>query len=129
MPSDFIKVIPVGMAPHPGICRYCGSNQRELVDFSITFDYEGAVMICVSCFMGEIIRVEELDLVPRRYLDQLDREKVELLAENDRLATWIMGVRDGVVAVLDSYDASVAGNTSSASTVSETDKQPESSLF
>lgn len=62
MPSDTFKYIPVERLPMPGTCCICGSNQRGCIDFGITVEYFGAVLICVECIQ-DITNVEELALV------------------------------------------------------------------
>lgn len=104
--SEPFSLIPVGFLPNPGICRICGSNQRACVDFGLTFDFEGAVLICVSCFQ-QVKYIDELGFIDRKTVESVIEANRQLMLKQTALDLLKKELYDGVVAVLDSYVAAV----------------------
>lgn len=109
--SEPYFLIPAQYLPNPGTCRTCGSNQRDCVDFGITIDFEGAILICVSCIQ-QLKYIEELDLIDRKTVDNVIEANRKLMVQQAALDLLKKELRDGVVAVLDRYDLSVTDSIS-----------------
>jgi len=107
--SEPFSLIPVGMLPNPGICRICGSNERACVDFGLTFDYEGAVLICVSCIQ-QLKYIDELGFIDRSTVNGVIQSNRDLMLKMTAIDILKKELRDGVVAVLDSYDLALIDN-------------------
>jgi len=107
--SEPFSLIPVGMLPNPGICRICGSNERACVDFGLTFDYEGAVLICVSCIQ-QLKYIDELGFIDRSTVNGVIQSNRDLMLKMTAIDILKKELRDGVVAVLDSYDLALVDN-------------------
>ena len=107
MPSDLIKVIPYNLLPNPGTCRYCGSNQRDCVDFGVTMEYEGALLICTQCFLGEVTKVDELQLVSRKEVAEMYDSREKMQFQLTAIALMKEALRSDLVAVLDSHSNSI----------------------
>jgi len=107
--SEPFSLIPVGMLPKPGICRICGSNERACVDFGLTFDYEGAVLICVSCIQ-QLKYIDELGFIDRSTVNGVIQSNRDLMLKMTAIDILKKELRDGVVAVLDSYDLALVDN-------------------
>jgi hypothetical protein len=106
MTSDTFHYLPVGMLPNPGTCCVCGSNQRGCVDFGITVEYFGAVLICEECIL-DISNVEQLGLITRSEVAQMMEQNELLLAREERVQRERYQLRDAVVAVVDSFNRAV----------------------
>jgi hypothetical protein len=94
------------MLPNPGTCCVCGSNQRGCVDFGITVEYFGAVLICEECIL-DISNVEQLGLITRSEVAQMMEQNELLLAREERVQRERYQLRDAVVAVVDSFNRAV----------------------
>jgi len=129
LPSDFISVIPAGLLPYPGVCRFCGSNKRDCVDFGINTEYDGATLICVDCFKGEIVKVESLGLMTTDQAEQLRIDNAELILKITATEMLKKEMRDGVVAVLDSYESDIADTARDLVSVPASDEGPTGKLF
>lgn len=51
------QVGPVASAPFPSKCICCGAVDRDVVDFGVTYDFEGAVLLCVSCMAEGALKI------------------------------------------------------------------------
>jgi hypothetical protein len=107
MPSDVYTVIPAYMLPFPGKCWTCGSNERDCVDFKFNTEYDGAVLVCVLC-IKELAKVEELGLITRDSVEHVVDANAVLMLQLAQAEMAKKELRNGVVAVLDSYDDSIA---------------------
>lgn len=82
------------------VCHHGSDGVLEFVDFQLSFDYEGVVVICVNCMVNV---AQVLDLVPRKELSEQAQQIEnlvtrcrELTLENDRLNASIdsiLGIR------------------------------------
>jgi len=48
--SDRFRVVPANQLPQPGKCLGCGNDQKPCLDFGLTVDFVGAVLLCEVCF-------------------------------------------------------------------------------
>lgn len=129
MPSDFISVIPAGLLPFPGTCRYCGSNQRDCVDFGINTEYDGATLICTLCFMAEIVKVEQLQLVPFERIQQLSEANADLMLQMAATDMLKEKLRGDVLDLLDNYSSAVSGTSADHHSVPESVDADSARLF
>lgn len=118
MPSDAFRLVPVGLLPTPGTCCKCGSNLRPAIDFGITVEYFGAVLICVECIM-DIVNVEELDLMHRSEASILMAENERLIRREDEMQLVRRDLRNALVAVADSIDSRVSHPSVSSMVIDE----------
>jgi hypothetical protein len=102
------QVGPVASAPFPSKCICCGAVDRDVVDFGVTYDFEGAVLLCVSCmaegalkigFVSGVTYHEALNLADR-VTKNLDRA-VALIKEfqgdlNDTVSDLVVRVDDAL---------------------------------
>jgi len=102
MTSDRFRIIERQFLPFPGTCAICGTDQRDMIDFGITKEYDGAFLMCLECGR-EMANVDELDLIRRE-------EVVTLMEENDimkrQMAMAVDAMEDmqrGLVASVDTY--------------------------
>jgi len=129
LPSDFISIIPAGILPYPGVCRFCGSNLRDCVDFGINTEYDGATLICVDCFKVEIIKVEALGLMTPDQTEQLRIDNAELILKIAATEMLKEKMRNDMVAVLDAYESDIANTARDLVTVPESGEGPTGKLF
>lgn len=100
MPSDTFKFVPAGLAPAPGTCMICGSNQRDFIDWGREAEYYGAILFCVDC-VKDITNVEQLGITTTEEIDKLNKHLVEMTHELKTLREYREKVRNGVLFVLD----------------------------
>ena len=104
------RVIPGGSLPMPGVCRACGSPDRDCVDFGAT-DFEWAILICNQCFLGGVSTMPELNLVTRAYMEeQLAKVAVDTkMLDNFKQAR--ANFRDSITSAFDSFDLFLLSDT------------------
>lgn len=123
-PSSRMKYLALPFI-HPGKCACCGSIERPVVDFGMTLDFYGAVMLCVTCLAeaGRIVGlvpVEELQLAQESLAQSIDENlrsagKVAITNEQQRsLIVAVRGLSDLVLSFDPSGDAVVNGPTAEA---------------
>lgn len=90
---------------HPGKCACCGSIERPVVDFGMTIEFYGAVLLCVTCLAeaGQIVGlvpVAELRAAQESLAQSIDENlkqagKVAITNEqHDSLALAVRGLSD-----------------------------------
>lgn len=98
MPSDTFKYVQAGMAASPGTCAICGFDRRDFIDFGITAEYYGAILVCVEC-IADLSNVEQLDFVRRsdyNMVAALNNSLTNTIKEYEGLR---QGLEDGLVRV------------------------------
>jgi len=75
------QIIPAGSAPYPNKCAVCGSVERDLIDFGLTFDFEGAVMFCTDCCAELASKIGWIK--PQQYLEAV-KEAANIRTNLDR---------------------------------------------
>ena len=100
--SDTFHVIPAGLLPNPGTCSVCGSNQRDCLDWGITVEYFGAVLICVEC-CHDLTTVPELNFVSGQAVGEMLAENLRLTAREKEMESAIRELRASLVAVADGF--------------------------
>jgi len=118
LPSDTFKYIPVGLLPLPGTCATCGSNQRGCVDFGITVEYFGALLICESCIV-DITNVDELGLMTKKEAASIIEQNDLLVLRDREMVQAREELRNALVAAANSLDGRV-GNVSVSSVLDTT---------
>jgi hypothetical protein len=112
LPSDTFKYVPVGLLPMPGTCATCGSNQRGCVDFGITVEYFGALLICESCII-DITNVEQLGLMTRKEAAAIVEQNDLFVLRDREMVSAREDLRNALVAAADSLDGRVLSTTTS----------------
>lgn len=126
MPSDTFRYIPVGQAPIPGTCSVCGFDLRGMIDFGITVEYFGAVLVCVEC-IKELANCEEAGLMLVSDADSLRKENTFLAIRDMHINTARESLKDGLVAVVDSFNRTVDDlDSSNVSLIKEPEPDSES---
>lgn len=98
MPSDTFKYVQAGQAASPGTCAICGFDRRDFIDFGITAEYYGAILVCVEC-IGELSNVEQLDFVRRSDYDAVTALNNSLTGTIREYEGLRQGLEDGLVRV------------------------------
>lgn len=123
MPSDTFKFNPQGQLPYPGSCVLCASDLRGCIDFGVTLDHHGALLICTQCIL-EITNVDELGLVKRKDVEETLIENKVLNDRDEVLNTELGVMRNGVVAILNHF-SDVLRNTRSVVVDDGTDSETD----
>lgn len=55
------QVYSAGAAPHPNKCAVCGTVERDLIDFGMDAEVEGAVLFCTDCFAEAAKKLDYVD--------------------------------------------------------------------
>lgn len=104
MPSDTFKYVLAGQAGFPGICVICGSNQRDFIDFGVSVEYHGAILICNQCIL-ELQNVEQLPFVLRSDLEEANRANEEKQEVIEQYSNLRKGLESGLVRVASDFAA------------------------
>lgn len=95
--TDKIQITDVPMTA-PAHCGCCGAVDRPVVDFGLTIDYYGAVLICTACMHDAAIKLgyitrEQMDannVITGQILDNQDKVKrlfEESVSEIERISS------------------------------------------
>lgn len=115
MASDADKVQLTKYPPLPSRCAIClfpSDGKREFIDFQLSFDYEGAVVICTECWLPV---AERLGYAPQRILDDAARETQMALDMVERLQVENGQLRESLDTMSRFSIAPVSGNSGSDS--------------
>lgn len=128
--QDFPVVAPTSRMQYyhlpvvnPGKCACCGSVERPVVDFGMTIEFYGAVLLCVTCLAeaGQIVGLVPVEQL-REAQESLAQSTEETLRQErkvtityeqrDSLTLAIRGLSDLILSLSpsdDSVDASPTG--------------------
>jgi hypothetical protein len=92
----------------PGHCAVCGSVSKPIVDFDMTVDYYGAIMLCVDCIREAFILIGHMypDLVaPAQVTPLYDGSALDVGTIHEYLAASLTAT-NALIAVLPDSDLS-----------------------
>lgn len=76
--KNMISITNGNALPFPSKCLVCGNAQRDCVNFPVTQQWNGALLICVECFRSVGINHPELGLVDKSSWLEVVEAKREL---------------------------------------------------
>jgi hypothetical protein len=126
--SDTFKVIPVGLLPNPGTCSICGSNQRDCLDWGITVEYFGAVLVCVEC-CRDLTTVPELNFVSGQAVGEMLAENLRLTAREKEMESAIRELHASLAAVADGFSHRVLNSVPDTVAVAPRTEKVARNLF
>jgi hypothetical protein len=98
-----MMLIPGYQLPPPGKCASCGDTDRDCVDFGITIDYYGAVLICTLCLRSAAAEWPNvISLIDTGMYQELSQEYDKLYAENQAIPNMIEEVRNELFDIINS---------------------------
>jgi hypothetical protein len=126
--SDTFHVIPVGLLPNPGTCSICGSNQRDCLDWGITVEYFGAILICVEC-VRDLVNVPELGLMHESEVSAMMEDNLRLTARDREMESVRRDLRAALAAVADGFDHRIIKSVPDAVVTAKVPEKVTRSLF
>jgi len=72
------QLVPISMTALPAKCAVCGSVERDVVDFSMSVEDYGAVLLCISCVAAA---AQLIKYVSSENVEKVEAEK-ELILKN-----------------------------------------------
>lgn len=102
--------------PAPGHCAVCGSVSKPVVDFDMTVDYYGAVLLCVDCIREAYVNIGLLHpdlLAPAQATPLFNGSTLDVGTVHEYLAASLESTRR-LIAILPDSDLSVEDDENSS---------------
>lgn len=100
-----ISMVPGRILPSPSKCVCCGDGDRDCIDFGLTLQFYGAVLLCVTC-VAQAIRTwgPQLDAASLADYNELLSENITLKNKLSQLPALEEELANAVLTAVSKYN-------------------------